>query len=288
MSILSTFERYTQESSKVRLANTRLFPAEAESLLRNLVKSGWWRLSSEYHDPLGMLFGNRAKQWTAGWDIETHSFLLLIWETDSWQEKPVWSFYRDGQLIFQEEDGFSKTRSHLLHQLLESESLPFINESALLEPLTDFRHDALFRKQAAVSLMAGIRARPEIFDLLKEPLLAALESDLDSEEWPTLEILKLHRVGHKVILVDLIRQCMEMGLLRTQEEAKRVERALRQLQAAFVILSRNISGLFLPKLRAAHMDFRTILTQGNWRIRLHTMTQGASGNERPLATAAQG
>lgn len=279
MSILSTHSLNTNAPLPVRQENARLFPAEAERLFQFLLQSRWQRLSSEYHDPLGMLFGNRAKQWTAGWDAEKQSFFLLIWETDSWQEKPIWSFYRDGKLIFQEEDGFSKTRSDLLHQLLESENLPFVNESTLLESLTDFRYEPLLRKRAAVALMATIQARPEIFDLLKEPLLVALEADLNNSDWPVLEILKLHRVAHKVILVDLIRQCLEMGLLRTQGEAQRVDRALNQLQNTFAVLRQRISGLFLPKLQVAHADLKVVLTQGNWRIRLHSLTQSTINNE---------
>src|SRR5687767_917844 len=73
--------------------STRLFPEEATELLKRLVRERWQRLSSEYDDPLGMLFGNRAKQWTAGWDPHSSVLYLLVWETDSWQEKPVWSLY---------------------------------------------------------------------------------------------------------------------------------------------------------------------------------------------------
>lgn len=267
--------------------NKRLFPEEAERLLRFLVQNRWQRLSSEYHDPLGMLFGNRARQWTAGWDIDRQALFLLVWETDSWQEKPVWSLYQNGALIFQEEDGFSKTRSPLLHQLLESEHLPFINEQALLAPLVDFQSEALSRKNAATVLMDTIRQRPEIFDILKAPLLQTLEAELKDTDWPVLEILKLHRVVHKVILVDLMRQCTEMELFKTQADATRLIQALNQLQTAFDYLTVNISGLFLPSLQAANNDLKAILTHGNWRIRLQGLSNRIKTNPWPPGTVAQ-
>lgn len=269
---LSTFAPQTLNQSPSLVNTHRLFAPEAEQLLKSLLQSRWQRLSSEYHDPLGMLFGNRAKQWTAGWDQQQESLYLLVWETDSWQEKPIWSIYQDGVLLFQEEDGFSRTRSALFHQLMESDTLPFLSEAAILIPLTDFRRGADARKIATNALVASIKARPEVFDLLKEPLLKTLETELSDGNWPVLEILKLHRVAHKVNLVDIIRQCVEMGLFRTQADATRLTQAFNRLQSAFDHLSATISPLFLPGLQEANQLLRTTLTRGNWRIRLHTIS----------------
>lgn len=262
-------------------------------MLRSLLQNRWQRLSSEYDDPLGMLFGNRARQWTAGWspeqkEAEKKTLFLLVWETDSWQEKPVWSLYRDGQLIFQEEDGFSKSRSGVFHQLLESEALPFLDQSRFLAPLTDFRYDVNQRRQAAQILMRTIQARPEVFERLKDPFLKGLEADANNPDWPVLDILKLHRVAHKTVLVDLARQCVTIGLFRTQEDWERLDSALRQLEAEFAFLGQTISGLFAPALQEAQDEFTRILMDGDWRIQLQTGTRrpssgmDASGFARPI------
>lgn len=250
----------------------RLFPEEADALLEGLVKSRWRRLSSEYDDPLGMLFGNRAKQWTAGWAPHAQALYLLVWETDSWQEKPVWSVYQDGQLIFQEEDGFSHNRGGWLHQLLESEKLPFLSHQQFLEPLFDFLYPEAQRHQASQALLATILARPEIFTQLQEPLFKALEADLGNPEWPTLEVLKLHRLAHKVPLVDLFRQFVESGLVRTEKDCIRLDLALSQLQREFAAEGPKISSLFQPMHTRHFNALRQIVTNGLWRIKLRGPT----------------
>lgn len=253
-----------------RSENLRLFPEEADALLQNLLQSKWQRLSSEYHDPLGMLFGNRARQWTAGWDTTKNAVYLLLWETDSWQEKPLWSFYQDGQLIFQEEDGFSRSRSAILQQLMESTRLPFLDHNHFLEPLIDFRQEPAQRQQAGNALAQTIIARPEVWDHLKEPLMQLLEAGLNQSEWPVLDILKLHQAAHKVVLIDVIRQCVNSGLLRTQLDHERLDQVLRNLQTYFLALSNQISLLFKPALEKAYDDLQRVLAQGNWRLKLYS------------------
>jgi hypothetical protein len=244
----------------------RLFPEEADALLQNLLQSRWQRLSSEYHDPLGMLFGNRARQWTAGWDETQNALYLILWETDSWQEKPLWSLYQDGQLIFQEEDGFSRSRSAMLQQLMESTRLPFLDHSQFLKPLVDFSQEFLQRQQAGNALAQTIIARPEVWDHLKEPLMQVLEAGLIHPEWPVLDILKLHQVTHKVVLIDVIRKCVNSGLFRTQPEHERLDQVLSNLQACFLTLNSQISLLFKPALQKAHEDLQRLLAEGQWRL----------------------
>lgn len=267
---MSTFTPDQAQQQAHRPNNTRLFPEEVETLLRNLLQNRWQRLSSEYHDPLGMLFGNRAKQWTAGWDVEKSTLYLLFWETDSWQEKPFWSLYQNGTLIFQEEDGFSKNRSAILQELLESEHLPFLDATHFLEPLIDFRFSPDQRWQAGQALAQTIMARPEVFGYLKEPLLQTLETDLSNPDWPVLDILKLHRVAHKAVVVDIIRQCVNSGLFRAQKDTERLNQALDKLRADFSALEQRIAMLFQPALQRAHSDFKRVLTDGNWQARLYS------------------
>lgn len=269
----------TTEAVQSASSTARLFPEEATVLLQTLVQQRWRRLSSEYHDPLGMLFGNRARQWTAGWDPTHQNLYLLIWETDSWQEKPVWSLYQDGALIFQEEEGFSKTRDSLFHQLLEGQNLPFLTQSQFLAPLVEFHFSPEQRQQTAQVLIQTFQTRPEVFDTLKAPLLEALERDFGNAEWPLLDILKLHRVAHKTLLVNLFRQCVQHGLIRTEKELQRLDGALNQLQTEFTELGQRISNLFMPALQASRNELKAIVTQGTWRVRL------AQSHTTPLSGA---
>jgi hypothetical protein len=246
----------------------RLFPEEADTLLESLVKARWQRLSSEYDDPLGMLFGNRAKQWTAGWIPSQTALYLLIWETDSWQEKPIWSLYQDGTLIFQEEDGFSQNRGGWLHTLLESEKLPFLSHQQFLEPTLDFLYPESLRQQANQALLSTILARPEIFVQLQEPLFKALERDLGNPEWPTLEVLKLHRLAHKIPLINLFRQFVEKGLIRTEKDSIRLDSILSRLQQEFSEQGPKISPLFQAMYTKYDQTLRQIVTNGLWRIKL--------------------
>lgn len=247
---------------------TRLFPEEADALLENLVKSRWRRLSSEYDDPLGVLFGSRTRQWTVGWHTESQSLYLLVWEIDSWQEKPVWSLYQNGTLVFQEENGFSQNRSQWCHQLLESTRLPFMTHQQFLEPLVEFLYPEVQRHQACHVLLNTILSRPEIFLQLKEPLFQALEADLHNPEWPVLEVLKIHRLAHKVPLVDLFRQFVENGLIRTEKDCLRLDEALNQLQTEFIEQGQQISSLFQSMYARHAQALRQIVTLGVWRIKL--------------------
>lgn len=256
------------EESLAHQPAVRLQPEEADTLLRRLVQERWPRLSSEYHDPLGMLFSNRAKQWTTGWDTQGQALLLLVWETHSWQEKPVWSLYRNGTLIFQEEDGCSPQRGKHLHQLLESDQLPFIEHHAFLEPLTNYRFTELERRQATQALMHTILARPEFFEHAKEFLFQALEADLGNPDWPLLDVLKIHRLAHKNPLVDLFRQFVQTGLIRTTKDSIRLNHALVQLQKDFTQQGLTISPLLQPLYTQAYNYFRQIITHGSWRIKL--------------------
>jgi hypothetical protein len=215
-----------------------------------------------------MLFSNRAKQWTAGWDTQDQTLLLLVWETRSWQEKPVWSLYRNGKLIFQEEDGSSPQRGKQLHQLLESDQLPFMEPQAFLAPLTEYRFTEPERRQATQALMHTILARPECFEPLKELLFDALEADLGNPDWPLLDVLKLHRVAHKNPLVDLFRQFVQTGLIRSTNDNMRLNQALIQLQQDFAQQGTTISPLLLPMYTQAYNHFRQIITHGSWRIKL--------------------
>jgi hypothetical protein len=244
---------------------------EADRLLGNLVQFRWSRLACQDADPLGMLFNDRAKQWTAGWEPQQQALLLLVWEIDSWQNKPKWSLYRNGQLIYQAVDGLTAQRRQWLNQLLEGPQPPFIDATEFLSRLSDFRFSEVQRRQAAEQLQQTVAIIPEIVEALKDALLTALETDLGNPEWPVLEVLKLHRLAHKNPLITLLRNWIQQGLMTDASDAVRFNRALNQLQQDYSIQSRKIQPLFQPSYQQAYQEFKILLTSvsnGLWQTPL--------------------
>jgi hypothetical protein len=146
------------------LGTDLLSDEEADSLLSSLVQTRWSRLACQDTDPLGMLFNDCAKQWTAGWEPQQQALLLLVWETDSWQNKPKWSLYRNGKLIFQALDGASAQQRQCLNQLLESPNLPFIEPAEFLARFSDFRFSETQRLQAVEQLRQTVAILPAILE----------------------------------------------------------------------------------------------------------------------------
>lgn len=240
---------------------------EADRLLAHLVASPWQRLSSEYDDPLGMLFSNRIRQWTAGWAPDDAGTLyLLVWEAPSWQEKALWSLYANGKLLYQEQHGLCKSRSQWCQKLLESEQLPFARMDALLAPLIHHQYPAEQREHAVRALLETMTARPEIVEPFKEALLQALEADLGNPNWPLLEVMKIHRLKHKTPLVWLFRQLVETGMLRAEADTQRLNQALARLQNDYSQFGRQVPPLFRPAFDAAHNAFCHQLQDGVWRV----------------------
>jgi hypothetical protein len=137
-----------------------------------------------------------------------------------------------------------------------------------LEPLVEFLYPEVQRHQACHVLLNTILSRPEIFLQLKEPLFQTLEADLHNPEWPVLEVLKIHRLAHKVPLVDLFRQFVENGLIRTEKDCRRLDEALNQLQTEFIEQGQQISSLFQSMYARHAQALRQIVTLGVWRIKL--------------------
>lgn len=248
------------------LTNPLQLAEPIDSLLAELWKSRWSRLSSEYDDPLGMLFSNRVRQWTAGW--HQGNLYLLVWEAHSWQTQPGWQLYENGERILNEEDGLHKSRSALLHKLLESDQLPFARYEDFFDPLIDYRFSQPQRETTAKALMTTILARPEIFDHLKEALFQTLEAELGEPEWPMLEVMKLHRLQRKTPLVWLFQQFVQTGFIRTLRDNSRLDRALTLLQEDWFQFGYKTAPLFRPAYDTAYDAFRAIITDGSWRARL--------------------
>lgn len=240
---------------------------DIDQLLSSLVQMRWRRFACQDADPLDMLFNDRGKQWTAGWDPKEQALLLLIWETDSWQNKPTWSLYRNGQLLLQHVEGQSIMRSHWLTQLLESTQLPILEPTEFISRLNDFR----FTQEAtliAEQIRQTITVFPELYSFLKNALFSLLETDLNNPEWPTLEVLKLHRVQHKNVLLPFFLDSLQQERLTNRTDIERFNTALLRLDQDYRILGQNIQPLFQAKYQQAAQEFKTIQNNCKWRIQM--------------------
>ena len=241
---------------------------EADQLLSTLVHCRWSRLACQDPDPLGMLFNDRGKQWTMGWEPQQQALLLFVWELNSWQNKPEWTLYRNGKLIFKASENISAQRRQWLTQLLEGPQPPFIEAPEFLTRLSDFSFSEAQRRQAAIQLQQTVAVLPEITIPLRAALLDVLDADLGNPDWPTLEVLKLHRLAHKNILVALLRQWVQQELLTDPSETAQLDRALSQLQQDYLTQSKQVQALFLPAYQQAYLEFRTLITNGLWRVQI--------------------
>lgn len=240
--------------------------ADAQALLSTLQQERWPRLAVEYHDPLSMLFNQQAaRQWTLGWDHDQEKLYLLIWESIDWEKSAHWSLYCNGRLLYQEKDGHCKIRSRLCQSLLESPQLPVLEGKQLLYPLTDFRNAAQSQQQAAHSLIQTLKARPEVFESLKAPLLSALEHDLNNPNWPLLDILKLHRVTHKLALLLVFDSALQSGWLNRTIDQQRLLRAVSQLENTIDSLKSQLALLFQPWLTQTCQTLNRLLQQQHWQ-----------------------
>lgn len=259
--------RLTKAQDNPAMPAPALDETEADALLQELVLQRWARLSSEYDDPLGVLFTEKARQWTAGWGQDGNLY-LLVWELQSWEQKPLWCLYRNGALLYREEEGYTRSRSDLCQKLLESDQLPFLTHEQLLAEFSRYGADPGMVREAARHLLDSILGRPEIFTQLKEPLFAFLEADLGNPDWPLLEVMKLHRLSHKNPVVWLFQQFVKTGLMRLPSDLKRLDSALTRLQQDYTLYGSGVFPFMQPAYDAAFYAFRQILTDGSWRIKL--------------------
>lgn len=229
-----------------------------------LRQNHWQRLRPEYDDPIGMLFNNQARQWTMGWNENQDALYLLVWETESWQAQAVWSLYRNGELLYREADGTARRRNTLYQELLESPLLPCVSSLELLNPLMDFRYFEPQREAAAQKLIQTLLARPEVFQALKAPLLEALDAELHSEDWPVLDILKLHRVTHKLTVLSVVDAGLKQGWIRQPQDLRRLSQSLDRLERCMAFLQGQLSRLFQPGLSLARQSLSQLCGQRHW------------------------
>ena len=240
---------------------------EAEQLLDQLLQARWSRLACQDADPLGMLFNDCASQWTMGWEPEQQALLLLVWETDSWQNKPCWSLYRNGQLIVRAIDGQGIAQRNWLNQLLESPKLPVVTPAEFLSRLSDFRY-ASDSRQAAEQLRQTVAVYPDALAPIQDAVLALLEQDLGHPEWPTLEVLKLHRLSHKNPIISLFQEWAQQRKIQSQSELERFQTAINQLQQDYATLGRTVQPMFQASYQESFQEFKSLHTSCLWRLQM--------------------
>jgi hypothetical protein len=167
-------------------------------------------------------------------------------------------------------------RSQWLTQLLESPQLPTLEATEFISRLSDFR----FVQNApmiAEQIRQTITAFPELYSYLKNALFSLLETDLNNPEWPTLEILKLHRVQHKNVLLPIFLDALQQGRLSNRTDIERFNTALLHLDEDYRTLGQTIQPLFQAKYQQAAQEFKTIQNNCKWRIQmLKTLEQTPS------------
>ncbi len=245
-----------------------------DAILDYLMRARWQRLPAEYDDPLGMLFQNKASQWTIGWLEDSPNLFLLVWETPSWHEKALWRLYHNGALVLEEADGKSRFRSARLHQLLETPQDTNLQPDHLWSRIIGFQYTPDDRKAALIALMSTFIQRPGVAAALKPSLFGALESELDEIEWPVLDILKVHRLAHKNALLLLLNQLEQSGKV-TRLEQGRVERVIQCLQAQYQGLSAELTPMFAHYLETAYAELHIILTERQQLITGQLTSQSA-------------
>lgn len=258
----------SKPETSLQHAGLALEPDACDALLNYLVAQKWSRLQAEYDDPIRMLMNRGARQWTVGWAPDSTTLYLLVWEADSFNEQAWWRLYENGHCIFTEVDGQSKTRSALFNKLLESDSLPFATYQQWLSPILEYGQPGEWCTTAVQSILNTLVARPEIFNMLKNPLFKALEMDLGNPEWPLLEVMKIHRLAHKTPLIWLFQQLVQQGMIRTLQDNTRLDAALSLLQTDYFDFGHRVAPVFRSVYEQAYSEFRQLITDGTWRTSL--------------------
>lgn len=243
-------------------------------LVEILIRQHWPRLRAEYDHPLNVLYQSEEqplRQWTMGWGVPGSenplgALYLLIWQADRFQNA-TWQLYQDGVLLLETPDDPTSASRHC-RTLLEGEHLPVLEPLDLLRRLTEYQIAPDLRERAADLLGVAMAAFPFIFEHFRPALLTLLAEDLDNPHWPTLDILKLHRLSQKTVLVRLLKDGLERGQPMPPQERQRLNHLLEQLRWQYDLLGHELHPLFLPAYGEEYQRFRALLTDGVWRIRL--------------------
>lgn len=254
---------------------------EVVQLLQQWQSQKWPSLSADYVDPLEMLFGNRATQWTAAWQESGKNFYLLIWSTESWQETPSWFVYRNGSLLFQQAEGVSKRIDRLCQGLLDHPQLPVLNEASFITSLFIKPLDIAGALQTARTVWQTMKIFQPLWHRFKAPMLEVLEANLNQTAIPALpDLQKLQQLDSNLPLLWLIQQACFSRLLQEPTDLARLLRLLSQMGHAYKTLALSISAVMLPALSLSQDRFRLLLATERWFIRLHQAEQW----KRPLST----
>ncbi len=241
---------------------------EAARLLQRLLKSGWQRLSPEYDDPLNMLYDRPATEWTMGWDPADASLYLVLWEKTSWLKQRHWVLCINGQRRYVCKDTPLSPLAGHFRRLLEGDARVFQTPDAFLEPVTDYGIPLEQRELRAEHLLRTLKMVPAAWPVLREPFLSLLGRDLGHDNWPTLDVMKIHRLDQKILLIHCLKALVQEFIIASRQEKHRIHTLIEQVHFEYERLGRVITRLMRPEYEASYRRFRHLISGGFWRIRL--------------------
>ncbi len=242
---------------------------EAHALLRQLIEHSWQRLKPECDDPINMLYDDlEASEWTMGWAPKDNTLYLLLWKKESWQSQPTWYLYINGIPAFQcNEDSFSKN-AKLCQELLESPELPSLSIPDFLNRITDY-HIPFEQREHSLSLLSEtLKGHPKLWNTFKQPFYQYMAKGLNENNWPTLDLLKIHRLEQKHLLLQGLKEWTLSGLIDSLDEKRLLNRLLNQIHYQYEALGKIITPLAKPQYEKAYQNFQKIISQGFWHIQL--------------------
>ena len=90
-----------------------------------------------------------------------------------------------------------------MKELFEGPQLETVSLKQLLSPLTSYQIPREHREYRVEVIADTAKAYPAILSALKTSLLTLLREELGISEWPMLDLMKIHRLDQKTILLYL-------------------------------------------------------------------------------------
>ncbi len=234
---------------------------EARSCLHQLMEKGWHRLKPEYDDPINLLYDNLpANEWTMGWAPNNNTLYLIIWKKETWQTKPYWQLHINGTLRFEcREDAKEAT---LFHQLMENNEFADLSFSRFFGRITDYHLSPEQRDQALTRLSTALINNPTLWKSFQIPFYPYLSRHLNSNHWPTLDLLKIHQLDQKTPLLQALKNWISAGLISTPDEKQRINRILNGIHYKYEQLGQHITPLAIPFYNKAYQAFQQTASDG--------------------------
>lgn len=249
-------------------ASSPLSEDESNRLLRRLLQARWQRLRPECDNPLNMLYDLPANEWTLGWDPVDETLYLILWAKASWRHQPHWALYINGEQRHLCEDGALSPLAGQFRRIFTDDVLTFQSIERLLDPLVDYSLSGEQREQRIENLCRTLKAFPAAWSALRGPFLSLLGRDLSHDNWPMLDVLKIHRLDQKVQLLHCLKTLVQSFIITDSHEKDRIHQLIEQVHEGYEELGQILTPLVRPEYEASYRRFRHLIYNGFWRLRL--------------------